>query len=317
MQAITVGEKYSNIKIEKYLQAMYPALPYGALQKALRKKDIKANGRRVGRDYIVSPGDKLEIYITDDLLFGKGSLSGSDLGRGFSTVYEDDNIIIVNKEQGVPVHPDRSQPEKTLIDQVRKYINERDKSSGIFSKFQPELCHRLDRNTGGLVIIAKNQESLDIMLEKLEKREVKKYYLCVVKGKMEKPQAMLKAWLWKDAAKSRVYIYDQWKTGSLEILTGYKEIEYNPEKDISLLEVELITGRTHQIRAHLAYAGHPIIGDGKYGKNKLNNLFGIKQQALWAYKIRFSFSKGNTPLDYLNNMEFVAYPDAIKKFGFH
>lgn len=336
MRSIIVDKKSSNMKIEKYLQAMYPALSYGTLQKALRRKDIKANGKRIGKDYTLAPGDRLEIYIADDLLTGTGNSSASALNKAFSIIFEDDNLIIVNKEQGIPVHPDKGQSGGTLIDLVREYLKDKTQGTGNegnagsldsaggaenirnTGQFQPALCHRLDRNTGGLVIIAKNQACLDILLKKLEAREVKKYYLCVVKGKMEKPRALLKAWLWKDAGKSLVYVNERRTAGSVEIITEYKVVSYEPTRDISLLEVELITGRTHQIRAHLAFIGHPVIGDGKYGTNTVNRSFSLRQQALWAYKIRFSFKKeAPTMLDYLNNLELTAYPDAlVKAFGF-
>lgn len=315
MQSIIVNENNSNIKVEKYLQAEYPGLSYSTLQKAFRKRDIKVNGSRVGRDYVVMPGDRLEIYIVDELLIGSGNEDRTTRNKGFSVIYEDDNIILVNKEQGIPVHPDREQSQQTLIDLVRDYLRENSEYKANNAYFQPALCHRLDRNTGGLIIIAKNQTSLDIMLEKLEAREIKKYYQCLVTGKMEKPEAQLKAYLWKDANKSRVFVSEHKTTGSLEIVTGYKVIGYNPENNVSRLEVELMTGRTHQIRAHLAFIGHPIIGDGKYGTNAVNRSFGLKQQALWAYRLRFSFVKNGSLLDYLSGMEFSVTPGFDAQFS--
>lgn len=308
MQSVKVNDSNSNIKIEKYLQSMYPGLSYGTLQKAFRKKDVKANGVRVDKEYIVKAGDVLDIYIADEFLDNRPAC-GNRNKKAFSVVYEDENILIVNKNQGIPVHPDRDQPHNTLIDLVREYLREKNDSPASSSIFQPSLCHRLDRNTGGLVIIAKNQASLGTILEKIEGREIRKYYQCLVNGKMEKSGAQLKAYLWKDAGKSRVFVSGGKKPGSLEIITGYKVIEYLPAKDISLLEVELVTGRTHQIRAHLAYIGHPVIGDGKYGINAVNRSFGIKQQALWAYKLKFNFKKRACMLDYLNGKEFSIKPD--------
>ncbi|HEX2946217.1 MAG TPA: RluA family pseudouridine synthase [Clostridia bacterium] len=334
MQSVEIPRKFENMKVENVLQSLYPRLSYNTLQKAFRKKDIKVNGIRVGRDHIVMPGDRLEVYIVDDLLYGLSNGPGADIsGRisqnagtslsenagpalsedktpeaaGFGIVYEDMNILIVNKAQGIAVHPDKDQPHGTLIDLVRAYLRQKAEASGSGS-FQPSLCHRLDRNTGGLVIIAKDQESHDIILEKIEAREIKKYYQCLVKGKMERNEAKLRAYLWKDAGKSRVFINDRKTPGAAEIITGYKVLGYNSARDVSKLEVELVTGRTHQIRAHLAYIGHPIIGDGKYGKNEINRAFGLKQQALWACRIKFDFAGNAGKLDYLKGKDFLVEP---------
>lgn len=308
MQSITVTEKYANMKLEKFLLAAYPGLSFSAAQKALRKRDIKANGCRVGKGYIVMPGDKLEIYIVDELLFGGANCKVNKSAQSYSVLYEDENIMLVNKAQGIPVHPDKDQSGETLIDLVRRYLQDKDGNILNKSQFQPSLCHRLDRNTGGLVLIAKNETSYGILLEKLESREIKKYYQCLVKGRMEKKEALLKAYLWKDSHKSRVFVSEGKKPGSQEIITAYKVLEYDSFKDVSRLEVELITGRTHQIRAHLAFIGHPIIGDCKYGTNSINRSFSLKQQALWACRLEFAFIKGGRQLSYLNGKRFAVDP---------
>ncbi|MGE5614044.1 MAG: RluA family pseudouridine synthase [Bacillota bacterium] len=308
MKSIIVPAKDANIKIGKYLQTVYPGLSYGTLMKAFRKRDIKVNGVRVEKDYTVKPGDKLEIYITDDLLSGSPGKPRQGYGEYFSVVYEDENILLANKNQGVPVHPDRESSQNTLIEQVREYLREKNEHHEKNGSFQPSLCHRLDRNTGGLVIIAKNQASYSAILDKLKSREIKRYYQCLVKGILKNEEAVLKAYLWKDAKKSRVFVSGEKTPGAREIITHYKVVGYDPASDASRLDVELLTGRTHQIRAHLAFIGHPVIGDGKYGSNAVNRAFGLKYQALWAYKLKFAFAKDGAPLNYLDGKEFTVEP---------
>ena len=310
MKTLIVDEKNSNKRIDRYITSVLPDLPFSIIQKTFRKKDVKVNGIRVKQDYVVAPGDKIELYITDTLLEETAQRNADRQDKGFEPVYEDDNLIIVNKKQGIPVHPDRDQTSGTLIDNVRKYLKEKSSSGTGTSLFQPMLCHRLDRNTGGLVLIAKNQESLDILLEKMETREIKKFYQCLIKGKPDKDSAILKAFLFKDESKSRAYINNNKTPGSLEIITKYKLISYDPGLDISRLEVELVTGRTHQIRAHLAYIGHPVIGDGKYGSNAVNRPLGAKYQALWAYKLEFDF-KDAGKLNYLKGRTFEVKPEFL------
>lgn len=250
------------------------------LYKALRKKDIKVNGVRIKEDYIVSFGDKIDIYIIDDYLIGRDD-------DGFSVVYDDDNLLIVNKETGIPVHPDKNQKEATLIDKLQ-------------SIYGPNLalCHRLDRNTSGLVIIAKNPATLEVMLEKIKNREIQKYYTCIVSGKMEKKNAELVDYLEKNEKLSRVFINPEKTRNSVQIITRYRILA--SMNSLNLLEVELVTGRTHQIRAHLAYYGHPIIGDGKYGKNAENKQYNAKYQLLCASRLTFNFQSSARHLNYLN-----------------
>lgn len=307
MRTITVSEEQGNKRIDRILKDVFRNLPSSALYKAFRKKDVKVNGKRVKEEYIAVAGDIVEIYIIDDILYGAPNPENFKLNKGFSVVYEDANILIVNKEQGIAVHPDKEQTDNTLIDQVKLYIQEKGEYNPQNpSSFVPALCHRLDRNTGGLVIIGKSNESLKEMLNKIKSKEVRKYYQCLVKGKMEKQSAELKAYLKKDERKSRVFISSEASRKSLEIITRYRVISY--EDDISRLEVELVTGRTHQIRAHLAFIGHPIIGDGKYGTNAINRPLGAKFQALWAYKIEFDFKTNAGILNYLKGKEFEVEP---------
>ena len=284
MRNVIALNRHNGKKIDRVIREFFPNVSSGMLYKALRKKDVKVNGNRVKEDYIVSTGDSIDIYIIDELLLGREE-------DGFSIIYDDENLIITNKAAGLPVHPDRNQKEATLIDKLQK-------------KFGPDvaLCHRLDRNTSGLIIAAKNQPSLDILLQKIKDKEIEKYYQCIVLGQMEKNQEELIAYHDKNEQISRVFISDVKTLGSQKIITRYKVID--TFQDTSLLEEELITGKTHQIRAHLAHVGHPIIGDGKYGTNIINKQYSAKCQLLCAYKLVFNFSTTAHHLNYLNNKSF-------------
>jgi 23S rRNA pseudouridine955/2504/2580 synthase len=313
MQTIKITKQQSGKKINRIITAHFKYMPENALHKAFRKKDIKVNGTRINEDYIAAEGDLVEVYITDDILNGTPLAFSSGINTGFSVVYEDKNVLVVNKNQGLPVQPDKNQGKNTLIDLVRNYLIEKGEYSHDGGEtFLPSLCHRIDRNTGGLVIIAKNNNSLEILLDKIKKREIRKFYRCLVKGKMPVENETIKAFLFKDEKKSMVFIGSKPSKGAIEIITNYRVISY--KNDISSLEVELITGRTHQIRAHLAYIGHPIVGDGKYGDNNYNRMLKAKYQALWANRIIFDFDADAGILNYLNGKELAVEPPFLNYY---
>ena len=274
MKELIVPAKYDNKKLNTFLFDSFDGLKQSTLYKALRQKDIRINNIRISSNETIHTNDIVKVYIVDELL-----LSHND----FKIVYEDDNILVVDKPTGIEVVGENS---------LTSYLQRQYPSS------MP--CHRLDRNTFGLVLFSKSDEALQILFDKFKNHEIKKYYKCKVYGIPTPKHAELKAYLFKDSNKSQVYISDLPKKGYREIITEYTVISSNTKENTSVLEVLLHTGRTHQIRAHLAHIGYPIIGDGKYGINEINKRFNKKIQELQAYKIEFNFSSDSGILGYLN-----------------
>lgn len=276
MVKIIVDEKGNDKKLISYLQSKFNKLPQNAIFKALRNKDIKINGMRVKDNVALKLGDEIEVYIKDDIIYGK--IFKFEIDKN-AIVYEDANILIYNKPQSIEVQGKNGELglENALKEQLElKFL---------------KACHRLDRNTAGLVILAKNAESEEIMLGMIKERMIKKYYKALVYGIPKNKSMTLKAYLFKDSKNSNVIVSDQKLRGYQEIITKYKVLEVY-KNNTSLLEVELVTGRTHQIRAHLAHIGYPIIGDGKYGVNKINKQFEQKYQQLFSYKLIFEEAYG-------------------------
>ena len=280
MRKIIVDKKFKNKKLTNFLMDNFNGLSVNTVYKALRKKDILVNDVRVKDNVTLNTGDSVTVYITDNYLFKQINLE---------IVFEDENIVVVNKPSGIEVVDGNFETLTTILENQLK-----------MSVFP---CHRLDRNTSGLVLFAKNEESLNILLEKFKNKEISKFYKCKVYGIPKKASATLEAYLFKDNKKSMVYIYDKPKTGSVKIITSYKVLKTDLKQNIATLEVELHTGKTHQIRAHFAHIGHPIIGDGKYGKNEINKKFNKNTQELFAYKLVFNFKTDAGILNYLNKKE--------------
>lgn len=284
MRKIIVNNKFNNKRIQNILQTNFNGLSSAIFYKTLRKKDIKVNGKRISENVYVFEGDVIEIYLDDKFLFKAFNLD---------IVYEDTNILVVNKPSGIEVIDNFNYS-------LTKIVQNKYNSDNNF----PYPCHRLDRNTFGLIIYAKNQAALDILNKKIKNHEILKYYKCTVVGILDKKENTLTDYLFKDSKKSMVYINNQPKSGYRKIITSYKVLSEDKKNNLSTLEVRLHTGRTHQIRAHLAYIGHPILGDGKYGINEINKEFGKKTQELTAYKLIFDFKTDSGKLDYLNGKEF-------------
>lgn len=302
---ITIGQNDAGQRLDRFLIKAFPSLTAGVINKAVRNKDIKINGKRSEISYKLKYGDVLYIFMPDRLLeTNDESEDFTQAGNKLNIIYEDENILLADKEQGLAVHSDECGSVDTLINRIKKYLYEK----GEFqpeneNSFAPALCNRIDRNTGGIVIAAKNAEALRILNEKIKNRELTKKYLCIVIGKPDKEEALLTAYLQKDSKSNQVTITDKKTSDNLTIKTKYKILDSFGK--MSLLEVDLLTGRTHQIRAHMAHIGHPLLGDGKYGINRENKKYGFKMQALYSYKLRFDFVEDAGTLNYLNKKEFT------------
>ena len=268
-----------NKKVVNYIKSKFNNVPESAIYKALRQKDIRINDVKISENVSVVKGDEITIYIKDEILLGQNASLKED-----SIVYNDENIVVVNKPKGM------------LTQGTDNDIGLDKLVCDCFKNPSIRPCHRLDRNTSGLIIFAKDSESEEIILEMIRNHEISKFYRCIVLGTPIPNSKTLKAYLFKDSKNNRVIISDEKKKGYAEIVTKYTVLEKYKD-GTSLLEVELVTGKTHQIRAHLAYIGHPIIGDGKYGVNKVNKKFNKDTQELQSYKLRFNLAHGK--LSYL------------------
>lgn len=317
MKEFTIGRNDAGQRLDRFLAKAVPLLPASLAQKYIRIKRIKCNGKRIDRDTRLQEGDVLQLYINDEF-FDKPREDNAYLtvaNPKLNIVYEDENILLVDKPVGMVVHEDESGDSDTLINRIKSYLYHKGEYHPENElSFAPALCNRIDRNTCGIVIAAKNAESLRILNQKIRDRELTKLYLCIACGKVTPDSATLTAYLEKNSDTNTVKISDKKTKSNLTIKTKYKVIAYNGEN--SLLKVDLLTGRTHQIRAHLAYIGHALLGDGKYGNNKLNKKYGFKYQALCSYELQFKFTTDAGCLSYLDGKCFKAKaPDFVKMFG--
>ena len=315
MKEFIIGANDAGQRLDRFLAKAVPLLPASLAQKYIRIKRIKLGGKRVERDTRLSEGDVLQLYINDEF-FDKPREDNAYLTVAtpkLTIVYEDEHILLVDKRPGLAVHPhDGAEYGRTLIDHIQSYLyQKREWRPREENAFTPALCNRIDRNTGGIVIAAKTAEALRVMNQKIKDRELDKRYLAIVEGTPKPRDGSLKGYLFKDAKKNRVFVTDTPQAGAKSCQTNYEVLA--SQKGLSLVECELITGRTHQIRAQFAHAGHPLLGDGKYGK--LDKRFDRNYQALYSYKLTFRFTTDAGELAYLDGKSFrVEQVDFVKEY---
>ena len=303
MKEFIINSNDANQRLDKFIQKSVPRLPQNMMYKAIRNKRIKINGKRAEISTRLQAGDIVQMYINDEFFDTAVETEFMAAPAVLDIVYEDENIVLIDKKNGLVVHEDNENTVDTLINRLKHYLYDKGEyKPDEENSFAPSLCNRLDRNTGGIVIAAKNAESLRILNQKIKDRELEKYYLCITAGVPPKKKDTITAYLEKNSDDNIVKVTDRKTDRNKTIITTYKVLK--TKENLALLEIKLDTGRTHQIRAHMAYIGCPLLGDGKYGINRVNKEYKIKTQALYSYKLKFTFKSDSGCLEYLNGKEF-------------
>ena len=310
MREFTINKNDAGQRLDKFIQKTVRGIPTSLMYKSIRTKKIKVNRKRAELNQVLSLGDTVQMFLNEDLFSEK--ITKAELisvEAKINVVYEDENILICDKAPGILVHSGDgdgkesgkgdAKERSTLIYHVQAYLakkGEYDPQNE--NSFVPALCNRIDRNTGGMVICAKNAEALRTVNERIKNNQITKYYLCAVHGIPPRKTDTLRDFLIKDSKNNTVRVLKNHREGAKEIITKYRVVSYNAKEKISLLEIELVTGRTHQIRAHMAWVGNPLLGDGKYGKEDMVGTKKYKHQALYSYKL--TFGECDDFLSYLN-----------------
>ena len=306
MRELTAGPNDAGQRLDRFIGKSVPLLPPALLQKYIRLKRIKCNGSRAQRDQRLEKGDVVQLYIGDEF-FAQTEQEDAFLSRfrpELAILYEDENLMLLNKRPGLVVHADETEKVNTLIHHVQAYLYQKGEwDPRKENAFTPALCNRIDRNTGGIVLAAKNAETLRVINEKIRAREIGKHYLCITLGRPSPERGSVKCFLLKDEKKKTVAVYHRAVPGGKTAVTHYRTLE--SREGLSLVEVTLETGRTHQIRATFADMGCPLLGDGKYGRGDVNRRYGETRQALWAYRVSFDLPTDAGILNYLRGRSFA------------
>lgn len=304
MKTLTVGKNDAGQRLDRFLRKTYPSLATSLIQKSIRKKQIKLNGKKAAADARLSEGDIITVYLADALFESNTDRQAflKILNPELRIIYEDENLLLLDKPPGLLCHSNDREAVNTLIAHVQAYLYQK----GEFrpekeNAFAPALCNRIDRNTGGIVIAAKNALTLRIINEKIRHRELDKRYLCMIYGTLDPPEGTLEGYILRNMKTKRVSVHQNPLPGSKHAKTAYKTLASNGK--LSLVECRLITGRTHQIRAQMHHAGHPLVGEAKYTDPDKDDL-GLKYQALYSYKLKFDFKSDAGALNYLNQKTF-------------
>lgn len=305
MRELVVKKNDANQRLDKFLLKKFKTMPKKMAYMYIRKKCVKVNGKKATPEVMLKENDLLTFYIRDEFFdnIREENYEFLKAPKNLKIIYEDENIILLDKKPGVIVHQDKSYHFDCLLLRLQHYLYDNGEYNPKEENcFAPALVNRIDRNTGGIVIGAKNAESLRILNQKMKDRELHKFYLCLLINKPKKDNAILSDYLIKNEKTNKVTVLRNEKQGAKKILTKYSVLETN--NNLTLCEVELLTGRTHQIRAHMSSIGCPILGDNKYGNKKLNQKYTLSKQCLYSYKLAFDFTTDSGILSYLDKKDF-------------
>lgn len=305
MRELVVKKNDANQRLDKFLLKKFKTMPKKMAYMYIRKKCVKVNGKKATPEVMLKENDLLTFYIMDEFFdnIQEENYEFLKAPKNLKIIYEDENIILLDKKPGVIVHQDKSYHFDCLLLRLQHYLYDNGEYNPKEENcFAPALVNRIDRNTGGIVIGAKNAESLRILNQKMKDRELHKFYLCLLINKPKKDNAILSDYLIKNEKTNKVTVLRNEKQGAKKILTKYSVLETN--NNLTLCEVELLTGRTHQIRAHMSSIGCPILGDNKYGNKKLNQKYSLSKQCLYSYKLAFDFTTDSGILSYLDKKDF-------------